>query len=83
MTAVVVEASESFKLALPSEISKVFSISTGEKLYIIASEDLLLIRKIPENPPEALDNLLGEFIFNKEAKKRAEKWLLRQVKKRG
>lgn len=82
MAAVIVEAGENFKNALPGEIGKIFPISTGEKLYIVASEDLLLIRKIPKNPPEALDKLMGEVVFDKKAKRRAEKWLLSQAKKR-
>lgn len=80
MASVVVEAGENFKITLPSEVSQIFSVSAGERLYMIASEDLLVIRKIPKDIPEALANIIGELTFNRRAKKRAEKWLLGHMK---
>jgi len=81
MSSTVVEVGKSFKITLPSEIGKVFSISDGQKLYVLASEDLLILRKIPERPSDRLDELIGELTFDKDTKKRAERWLLNQAEK--
>jgi len=81
MAGVIVEVGDSFEITLPSEISKVFPVSAGEKLYIVASRDVLIIRKLPKSPAEKLDELAGNVRFDKDARKRAEEWLLKQMKK--
>jgi len=81
MATAVVVVGESFKIALPNEVSRAFPISEGEKLYIVATEDMLLIRRVPRDLPEALGKLVGGFALDKKAKKRAEKWLLNHAEK--
>jgi len=53
----------------------------GEKLYIVASGDILIVRKLPQNPTRQLSKLLGDFKFDREARRKAEEWLLRETKK--
>ena len=81
MAGVIVEVGDSFEITLPNEISKVFPVSAGEKLYIVASRDALFIRKLPKSPAERLDELAGDIIFDRGARKRAEEWLLKQMRK--
>lgn len=81
MAGVVVEVGDSFEITLPSGISEIFPVSPGEKLYVVASRDVLLIRKLPRDAAERLDELAGDIAFDKEARKRAEEWMLRRMMK--
>lgn len=75
----VVSVDERHRLTLPKEARDSFKVSSGQKLYIIATEDALIIKRLPPDPSEALRELLGEFTFDREARRKAERWLLSQV----
>lgn len=78
----VVEVDERYRVTLPKEVRETFKVLEGEKLYIIALGDSLIVKRMPQNPPEALQRLLGEFTFDREARRKAERWLLAQVEKK-
>lgn len=75
----VVDVDERYRVTLPKEVRETFNVCAGEKLYVIALEDSLIVKRMPQNPAEALQRLLGEFTFDREARRRAEKWLLARV----
>ncbi len=75
----IVEVDGRYRLTLPKEVRESFKVSEGQKLYIIPTEDALLIKKLPPDPSQALRELLGEFTFDREARGKAERWLLSQV----
>ena len=79
---VVVEMDERYRLTLPKEVREAFKVSEGQKFYIISMGDALLIKRMPQDPPEALRKLLGEFTFDREARRKAEKWLLSQAEEK-
>jgi bifunctional DNA-binding transcriptional regulator/antitoxin component of YhaV-PrlF toxin-antitoxin module len=79
---VIVEMDERYRLTLPREVREAFKVSKGQKFYIIAMGDVLLIKRMPQDPPEALRKLLGEFTFDREARRKAERWLLSQVEEK-
>ena len=78
----VVEVDERYRLTLPKEIREAFKVSEGEKLYKIAIGDTLIIKRSPKNPSEALRELLGVFTFDRQVRRKAERWLLTQVKEK-
>lgn len=78
----VVEVDERHRLTLPKDIRETFKMSEGQKLYIIAVGDTLIVKKVPRNPSEALRDLLGDLNFDREARRKAEKWLLTQAGKK-
>lgn len=82
MSMAVVEVDERYRLTLPKEVREAFKVSEGEKLYIISIGDALIVRRVPRNPSEALRELLGDFTFDREARRKAEKWLQTQVKEK-
>jgi len=82
MSMVIVEVDERYRLTLPREVREAFKVSEGQKLYIIAMGDALLIKRMPQDPSEALRKLLGEFTFDREARRKAERWLLSQVEEK-
>lgn len=75
----IVEVDDRNRITLPKEVRENFNLSKGEKLYIISAGDSLILKKIPQNPSESLKKLLGETVFDREARRKAEKWLLNQT----
>ena len=49
---------------------------------MVAAGDTLIIKKMPPNPSELLDEILGDTTFDREARRRAEEWLLGQARER-
>ena len=78
---IVAQVDGRFRITLPKELRKLFPVSVGEKLYIIASGDTLIIRKLPQDLAKQLSKLLGNFKFDREARRRAEEWALKEAKK--
>jgi AbrB family looped-hinge helix DNA binding protein len=76
---IIVEVDDRHRITLPKEVRENFNLSKGEKLYIIPAGDSLILKKIPKNPSESLRKLLGETDFDREARRKAEKWLLNQT----
>ena len=78
----VIQVDERFRVTLQRKLREVFPVSVGEKFYVIASGDVLLLRRIPRDPSSKLDELLGDFRFDREARRRAEEWLLKETRGR-
>ena len=74
-----VQVDERFRVTLPRGLRKRFQLSAGEKLYIISSGDILLVRKIPSDPSSRLEELIGGIRFDREARRGAEKWLQKEA----
>jgi len=78
----VVQVDERFRVTIPRKLRRVFRMSVGERLYVIASGDVLLLRRVPQDPSRRLDELAGDLKLDREARRRAEEWLLREAKGR-
>ena len=78
----VVKVDERFRIILPRELRKPFPISVSEKFYVIASGDMLLLKKTRLDPSSELDKLLGDLKFSREARRKAEEWLLRKMEEK-
>ncbi len=70
----VVEVDSRFRVTIPAEIRKTVEVTEGQTLYIIPQEDGLLMKPIPKNPSRKLDELIGDFKFDRKARRRAEEW---------
>jgi len=77
----VVEVDDRFRLTLPKEVRSTFKVSRGERLYVITAGDILIIKKVPEDPSKELDKLIRDLKFDRNARRKAEQWLLSQVRK--
>jgi len=74
-----VEVDDRHRITLPKELRDSINLIKGEKLYVIPAGDSLILKKIPITPSESLRKLLGEMDFNREARRKAEKWMLNQT----
>lgn len=75
-----VQVDERHRLTLPKDVRQRFRIVKGQRFYLVPSGDDLLMKPIPTDPAKKLDEILGNFIFDKEARRKAEKWLLKGTK---
>ena len=78
----VVEVDERFRITIPRKLRRAFPVWAGEKLYVIAAGDMLILRKISEDPSARLHQLLGNLRFGREVRRRAEEWMLKEAKEK-
>lgn len=78
----VIQVDNRHRITLPKEIRKKFRIVQGQKFYVVPFGKELLMKPVPENPARKLDELVGEFKFDRHARRKAEKWLFENTNKR-
>jgi len=76
----VVEVDSRFRVTIPSEVRKQVQVNEGQKFYVIPYEHGLLLKPIPSDAPRKLDQMIGDFKFDRKAARKAEKWLLGQAR---
>lgn len=76
----IVEVDEKFRVTLPKEVRKSLPPLKGRKVYIVGGLDTVVLKVLPEDPCEALKEILGDFAFDRRAREEAEKWLIEQVR---
>ncbi len=74
MSTVVVD--DRFRVQLKAEVRKRFSVEKGDELLLVAASDEIIIKKVPKDLFRALSEVIGGVKFDREARRRAEKWLL-------
>ncbi len=74
----IVEVDERFRVTLPKEVRKDFKLAKGERLYVISAGDSVIMKRVPKDPSSKLDKLIGRIKFNRDARRKAEGWLLKQ-----
>jgi AbrB family looped-hinge helix DNA binding protein len=79
---VVVEIDDRHRITIPKGVRETLNLSEKQKLYMVVAGDTLIIKKMPPNPSESLDEILGDIRFDREARRRAEEWLLSQTRER-
>lgn len=70
-----------FRLTLPRKIRKALRLEKGQKIYVVAAGDTVVMKILAKDPSEKLADLLGEFRFDRKARRKAEKWLLKEASK--
>lgn len=76
----VVEVDERFRLILPKEVRKSLLPLEGRKVYVVGGGDTVMLKILPQDPSEALREVLGDFTFDRRAREVAEKWLLERAR---
>ncbi|MHB1867956.1 MAG: AbrB/MazE/SpoVT family DNA-binding domain-containing protein [Nitrososphaerales archaeon] len=70
------------RVTLPKEVRKRFRVVEGQKFFLIPSGDDLIMKSVPKDPSKELSKIVGDFQFDKEDRKNAEKWLLQETTRR-
>jgi len=76
----VVEVADKYRITITRSVREVVPLKVGQKVAIVPFGDRILVQPLPENPEEKLSELTKEVVFNKEARKKASKYLLSQSK---
>ena len=73
-----VEVDPRFRVTIPREAREGLKVKEGQKLYVVSYGGAFVMKPLPADPAERLDALIGDFRFDKKARKKAEGWLLKQ-----
>ena len=74
----IIEVDERFRVTLPKAVRKGFKLAKGERLYVISAGDTVIMKRVPKDPSSKLDKLIGHIKFDRNARRKAERWLLKQ-----
>lgn len=77
----IVEVDSRFRVTIPRDIRKKIEVREGQTFYLLPYERGLLMKPVPKGTSSKLDELIGDFKFDRKARRRAEKWLLEQAQK--
>ena len=72
----IVEVDKNYRIVISKEIRKMISIQPGQKLYLLAAGDKIILIPLPENVDKELDKLSADIKWNREVKQRLEQFLL-------
>jgi len=72
----VVEVDPRFRVTIPKEVRTKLKVVEGQKLYVVSYGDSLIMKPVPDNPARRLEEIVGNFQFDREKRKEAERWLL-------
>lgn len=78
----IVEMDGRHRVTIPKDVRRGLSMVEGQKFYLVQYGDDLLMKAVPKNADERLDEIIGDFTFTREARRKAEKWLLGQTGKK-
>ncbi len=78
----VVEMDERHRVTIPKHIRRTYGMVKHQRFYLVQYGHDLIMKAIPKNADERLDEIIGDFTFNREARRKAEKWLLDQTNKK-
>lgn len=77
-----VEVDQRYRITIPKEVRKMFRMVKGQRFYLVPYGDDLLMKQVPVDAAQKLDEIVGDFNFDRGTRRRAEKWLLEQVSKK-
>jgi AbrB family looped-hinge helix DNA binding protein len=75
------EVDERYRITIPKEVRSTFKMTKGQRFFIVRYGDDLLLKRIPADPAQRLDQIIGDFEFDRGLRRRAEEWLLKKDKK--
>ena len=70
------------RVTLPKEVRKRFRMIEGQKFFLLPYGDDLIIKSIPKDPSKELSRIIEDFQFDREDRRKAEKWLLQETTRR-
>jgi AbrB family looped-hinge helix DNA binding protein len=72
------EVDQRYRITIPKSVRATFRIVRGQKFYLVPYGEDILMKPVPADPADKLDTAMGDFAFDRRARRRAEEWLLKQ-----
>lgn len=70
-----------YSLIIPKKIREKILLKEGQLVKVRAGEGVIVIEPYPADPFKVLEEALGDFVYDKAARKEAERWLIAQAKR--
>ncbi|MGA2663653.1 MAG: AbrB/MazE/SpoVT family DNA-binding domain-containing protein [Nitrososphaerales archaeon] len=75
------EVDERYRITIPKGVRAAFRVVRGQKFYLVPYGEDILMKPVPADAAERLDRTMGDFPFDRGARRGAEEWLSREGKK--
>ena len=73
-----VEVDERYRITIPKGVRATFKVLRGQKFFLTPYGGDILMKPVPADPADKLDSVVGDFHFDRAARRKAEDWLLKQ-----
>lgn len=72
----IVEVDKNYRIVITKEIRKMLSIKPGQKIYLLAAGDEIILIPLPDNVDEELDKLTSNIKWDRKVRENLEQYLL-------
>ena len=76
----VVEVADKYRITITRSVRNVVPIKIGQKVAVVPFGDRILVQPLPDKPEEKLAELTKGVEFSRQARRKASKFLVSQVK---
>jgi len=77
------EVDERYRITIPKDVRSAFRVVRGQKFFLVPYDDGILMKPVPPDPAGKLDDIIGDFAFDRSARRKAEEWLLDEKESNG
>lgn len=76
-----VEVDDRYRVTIPKDVRRAFRVVKGQRFYLIPYGDDLLMKPLPADAARRLDKVVDDFKFDRETRRKGEKWLQKLASK--
>lgn len=77
----IVRIGKRYTIVIPKKIREALGLKEGQKLVMRVSNNTIIMEPLPDDPFKVFERILGDFEYTREARREAEEYLLKMVKK--
>jgi len=71
---------DKYRITITRSVREVVPLKIGQKVAVVPFGDRILVQPLPDKPEEKLAELTKSFEFNRQARRKASKFLISQAK---
>ena len=75
----IVEVGPKYRVTITQDVRKKIPVKVGQRVYLLARYPYMILIPIPEKVDETLAELIGDIMYSREERKRAEEQLLKET----
>jgi len=79
ITLEVVEVADKYRITITRTIREVVPLRVGQKVAVVPFGERILVQPLPEKPEEKMAQLTKGVVFDREARRKASKFLISQA----